>query len=234
MGALESEIKRRLAAIRDRIADACAKAGRDPREVKLIAVTKYAAPACVRALVELGERDLGESRPQQLVERAGWFTAEEGVRWHLVGHLQRNKARRVLPLAALIHSVDSTRLASTLDRLAEEEGGTPRVLLEVNMTGEAAKHGFSPQELRKHWNDLANLRRVRIDGLMTMAARTDDPEETRATFRGLRQLRDELGTNAQLPELSMGMSGDFEIAVEEGATMVRIGSRLFDGLDEVE
>lgn len=226
-------IRFNLTSIRARIVAACRRAGRDPAEVTLVAVTKYAEPQWVRELVEIGHRNLGESRPQQLVERAGWFdnkAENHAVRWHLVGHLQRNKARRVLPIAGLIHSVDSLRLLSTLDRLAGEENLTPRLLLEVNVSGEDAKHGFSPAELRANWDEVLSFQRVQIAGLMTMAPHTDNPEDARPVFRSLRELRDELRGELPLPELSMGMSGDYEIGIEEGATLVRIGSSLFEGL----
>lgn len=232
MSPLAAQLQTRLATIRSRIEAATARANRDSHHVTLVAVTKYASAECVQALIDLGERELGESRPQQLEARAAQFTAADSIRWHLVGHLQRNKARRMLPVVELIHSVDSLRLLAALDRLAEEADVTPHVLLEVNMSGEEAKHGFSPDGLRTAWGEAQTFERIRIEGLMTMAARSDDPEDARPAFRGLRELRDELGGVDKLPHLSMGMSGDFEIAVEEGATLVRIGSALFEGLTE--
>lgn len=219
-----------LADIRRRIAAACARAGRIPDDVTLVAVTKYAQPEWVRELVAIGVRDLGESRPQQLLERAAWF--DEAIRWHLIGPLQRNKARRMLSAATLIHSVDSLRLLESLQRLAEETAITPRVLLELNIVGEEAKHGFRPADLLEQGKSITACDRVRIAGLMTMAPYSDDPETARPVFRELRQLRDRLQEqwSTPLPELSMGMSGDFEVAIEEGATIVRIGSSLFEGL----
>lgn len=233
MTTLTEQLEHNLGAIRSRIDVACANAERDPEDVTLIAVTKYAEPEWVQALVELGMTELGESRPQQLVERVEQFPPS--VRWHLIGHLQRNKARKVLPLTTLIHSVDSPRLLSAINRLAEELDRRPRVLLEVNVSGEAAKHGFEPAELRGTWSTIASQSRVEIAGLMTMAPRVENPENARPFFRQLRELRDELvestaETSNRLPELSMGMSGDFEVAIEEGATLVRVGSRLFEGL----
>ncbi|MFQ5734858.1 MAG: YggS family pyridoxal phosphate-dependent enzyme [Planctomycetaceae bacterium] len=226
------QVAANLADVNDRIAAACLRAGRIATDVTVVAVTKYAETEWVRELVAEGVRDLGESRPQQLVERAGAFG--EYVRWHLIGHLQRNKARKVLPIAVLIHSVDTMRLLETLERLAEETETSPRVLLEVNISGEAAKHGFSPQELAANWDAVLACQRVCVDGLMTMAPAGDSPEDARPCFRRLRDLRDELRDRSpktlSLPELSMGMSGDYEVAVEEGATLVRIGSRLFEGL----
>ena len=216
------------AAVRRRIAAACVRAGRAEADVRLVAVTKYADAEAVRELLSLGHRDLGEGRPQQLVERAGTF-AGSGVRWHLIGPLQRNKARRTLPAATLIHSADDVRLLESLDRLAGELGLRPRVLVEVNVAEEPTKQGFEPDDLRDCWPAVAAMTRLDVAGLMTMAPSSDDPESVRPVFRGLRELRDELAAAGPfpLPDLSMGMTGDFEVAIEEGATLVRIGSAIF-------
>jgi len=220
--------------VRTRIDAACIRAGRDPAEVTLVAVTKYAPVEAVRGIVELGVVDLGESRPQQLLERAEMFDSRTDalpVRWHQIGQLQRNKVRKVLPRVELIHSVASLKLAQAIDRIADEEGLQPRVLIEVNISGEESKEGFAPDELRELWPVLASLGHVRIDGLMTMAPYSSDPEAGRPVFAELRRLREELGgraeTRGSLPQLSMGMSGDFEVAIEEGATIIRPGSVLF-------
>jgi pyridoxal phosphate enzyme (YggS family) len=218
--------------LRDRIDRACARADRSPADVKLVAVVKYAQLEWVRALVALGVNDFGESRPQQLVERAGLLGGD--VRWHLIGHLQRNKARRVLPLVSLIHSVDSLRLLGDLERLAGELQLRPRVLLEVNLGCEATKSGFAADELRAGWETVLACRRVEVQGLMTMAPWAEDPQTVRPVFAALRDLRDELAHRSPpevaLPELSMGMSSDFESAIQEGATTIRIGSLLFEDL----
>jgi hypothetical protein len=220
-------------AVRQRIGAACARVGRDPADVTLVAVTKYAQLEWVRALVRAGETQLGESRPQQLAARAGELRGE--VQWHLIGPLQRNKVRLALPVASLIHSVDSVRLLDSIDRIAGELDLAPRVLLEVNLTGDEAKHGFDRAELVTAREQLLSFRQVRIEGLMTMAAYSDDPESARTTFAALRELRDELHSRAPqfflLPHLSMGMSGDFEVAIEEGATLIRVGSALWEGLE---
>ncbi|MEX0716015.1 MAG: YggS family pyridoxal phosphate-dependent enzyme [Planctomycetaceae bacterium] len=235
-----SGIAENLDRIRDRIAAACARSGRPVSSVRLVAVTKYATLEQVRALFDLGVRDLGESRPQQLLERAAQLPPD--VRWHLIGHLQRNKARRLLPVTDCIHSVDSFRLLEALERLAEETATAPRVLLQVNVAGEAAKHGFDPEELARGWLEaVRDCRHVRLEGLMTMAPYAEDPEAARPVFRALRELRDRLVSDREfgsdpvaryrestLPELSMGMTGDFEPAIEEGATLIRIGGALFD------
>ena len=222
-------IAENYATVRRRIEAACERANREPSSVQLVAVTKYAPMDAVRELVALGQRALGESRPQQLLERATLLDASS-VSWHLIGHLQRNKARKLLPVASLVHSIDSLRLLAAIDRLAEELSLRPRVLLEVNVSGEASKHGFSPDELRSAWKEVAAVNHLEIAGLMTMAPYSEDPEAARPVFRKLRKFRDELASAGPLilPELSMGMSGDFEVAIEEGATIVRVGSSLFE------
>ena len=232
---IEERISENHRAVRQRIEAACARAGREPAGVGLVAVTKYARLEWVRALVGLRVVELGESRPQQLVARSHELL--EPVHWHLIGHLQRNKVRATLPVTELIHSADSVRLLEAIERIAGELDLRPRVLIEVNLTGEEAKHGFRAEELEAAWGELLRLERVRIEGLMTMAAYADDPEQARPTFARLRELRDRLqsasraGARATLPELSMGMTGDFEVAIEEGATLVRIGSALWEGLE---
>lgn len=218
--------------VTEEIAAACARAGRSSSDVTLVAVTKYSELNWVRRLAELGVRDLGESRPQQLVERAEQLPSD--IRWHLIGHLQRNKVKLVLPRTALIHSVDSLRLLERISEVAVEQSLRPQVLLEVNVSGEASKDGISVADLTVQWDALQAVPNVTIAGLMTMAPLNDDSEAARPVFAALRQLRDTLAAratpNAQLTELSMGMSGDFSVAIEEGATLIRIGSRLFEGL----
>jgi pyridoxal phosphate enzyme (YggS family) len=219
----------RLTAIRTRIADACRRAGRDPAGVTLVAVTKTVSPEVAAVAHELGMIDLGESRPQELWKKAA---AVPAARWHLIGHLQRNKIDRTVPLVALVHSVDSERVLEALAAFGAKRGAPVPVLLEVNCSREAAKGGFSPEALPALSDRLASLTGVSVRGLMTMAAYSDDPEDARPTFAELRRLRDEFRTRTglELPELSMGMSGDFEVAVEEGATLVRVGTTLFEGL----
>jgi len=225
-----------LAAVRDRIAAAATDAGRDPAAITLVAVTKYARDEWVRGLLDLGVRDLGENRPQQLTERADAFPAEPAVRWHQIGQLQRNKVRKLLPAAFLTHSVDSEKLLATIDRIAGEEGLKPEILLQANVTGEDSKSGFAPHSLRSLCETgLDRFPHVAVRGLMTMApaAEPDAVDRVaRPAFAALRELREELGGEAALPVLSMGMSGDFEPAIAEGATHVRIGSLLYGGLAE--
>jgi pyridoxal phosphate enzyme (YggS family) len=228
-----ARIAENLARVRDEIAEAAVAARRDPTEVRLVAVTKYVDAAIAAHLVTAGCTDLGESRPQELWDKAA--AAElAGTRWHLIGRLQRNKVRRTLPLTALIHSVDSERLLAEIDAQAGALNLTPRVLLEVNCSGEGAKQGFAADEVRRLVPQLERFAHVQVAGLMTMAPLDGGDDAARRAFASIRALRDELSTapppNVSLNELSMGMSGDFAAAVAEGATIVRIGSALFKGV----
>jgi len=227
MSTIEQQLRHNLTLVYQRIESACERAGRHPANVTLVAVTKSAKPEWIAPLHALGVHDLGENRPQQLIERGPAFP---NSRWHLIGQLQRNKVRSVLPQTTLIHSVDSLRLLQRISDIAGELQLTTRVLLQVSVSGEASKQGFDPGDLRRDWAACRVLPHVQVDGLMTMAPLSDDPELARPTFRGLCQLRDELACDAPAPILSMGMSHDLEVAVEEGATLVRIGSALFEGL----
>jgi len=231
-------ISRNLTAVRQRISDAAARSGRQASQVRLIAVTKYVGLPEIKALVAAGCRELGESRPQELWEKAAALGTPDSSgtpTWHLVGHLQRNKVRRTLPLAAWVHSVDSVRLLDEIETQAASLGCRPRVLLEVNVSGDSTKHGFAAAQLEPLLPRFAELRSVAIRGLMCMAAREGDLDVARRNFADFRGLRDRLRRvapeNVSLDELSMGMSGDFEVAIEEGATMVRVGSALFEGTD---
>jgi pyridoxal phosphate enzyme (YggS family) len=228
--ALRSTLADRLASVDARIAAACRRAGRERSAVALVAITKTTSARVAALLPDLGTRDLGESRPQELWRKA---EAVPAARWHLVGHLQRNKIDRTVPLVTLIHSVDSPRLLDALDAFGRKRGSPVPVLIEVNCSREPAKGGFAPEEVPALGDRVMSLEGVRVDGLMTMAALHDDPERCRPTFAELRGLRDRLraATGLPLPHLSMGMSNDFEVAVEEGATLVRIGTMLFEGLE---
>src|SRR5581483_6610352 len=229
--AVESLLGERLTAIETRLTAACRRAGRARAEVTLVAVTKTVGAEVAAPLPALGVFDLGENRPQEL-----WRKAERlprTVRWHLIGHLQRNKIERTLPLVRLIHSVDSVRLLEALEHEAGRQGRKVEVLLEVNASGEASKHGFAPPDVPGLVQALQRLRQLELRGLMTMAA-LQEAEACRPTFVALRELRDrlrgELGSAHRVEYLSMGMSNDFEVAVEEGATHVRLGTVLFEGL----
>lgn len=230
----EARLSANVDAVRQRIDAAARRAGRQPEDVRLIGVTKYVDSSVATALVRAGCHDLGESRPQELWKKAEDLAAL-APRWHFIGHLQRNKVRRTLPLVSLLHAGDSLRLLEEIHAWAEEQGRTVPVLLEVNISGDASKHGFSPAELEKSLDAVARLGGVAVRGLMAMSGLESDAEQTRREFSAVRLLRDRL-RNVSPPELgwdelSMGMSGDFEAAIEEGATFVRVGSALFEGLE---
>jgi pyridoxal phosphate enzyme (YggS family) len=223
-----------LHAVEERLEAACTRAGRARSEVTLVAVTKTVSPGTATLLLDLGVDHLGESRPQELWRKAAALPPT--VHWHLIGHLQRNKLARTLPLVELVHSVDSLRLLNAVDEDAARQGRSVAVLLEVNASREPNKGGFGPEDVPALVPQLAALRHVHVHGLMTMAAFEEDPQKCRPTFALLRQLRDrlrgELGPPHRLKHLSMGMTNDYEVAVEEGATLVRIGTALFEGLEE--
>jgi pyridoxal phosphate enzyme (YggS family) len=231
---LKTFLADRWNALNARLRAACERSGRPPEDVTLVAVTKTVSAEVATALHELGAVHLGENRPQELWRKAAILPGS--VVWHMIGHLQRNKIERTLPLVEWIHSVDSVRLLEALEGEARKAGRPVRVLLEVNASREASKHGFAPEELPGLLPRLADLQYARVSGLMTMAAFEEDPERCRPTFRRVRELRDQLASQVhpphQLRELSMGMTNDFEVAVEEGATLVRIGTALFEGLPE--
>jgi pyridoxal phosphate enzyme (YggS family) len=216
-----------LAEVQQRIAAACGRAGRQPTEVALIGVTKTFGPEVVAEAWQAGLRRFGENRVQEAAAKLPLCPG--GPEWHLIGHLQRNKVRAALELFSVIHAVDSLRLLEQLDRVADEVGCQPRILLEVNVSGEASKFGLKPDDVPAVIEQALSMRAVTLVGLMTMAPFCPDAQQTRPVFARLRELRDrlqrELGVG--LPHLSMGMSNDFEVAVEEGATWVRLGTVLF-------
>ena len=222
-----------IASVRHRIEESAQRAGRLDGDVKLIAVTKYVDERIALELLAAGCHDLAESRPQELWRKAEAIQRPD-VRWHLIGHLQRNKVRRTLPLVSLVHSGDSLRLLEELNSQARSAGISLPVLLEVNTSGDETKHGFHPPQIDENFCQAIQLTHLEIKGLMTMASREGDLDCARQEFRQLRQLRDRLQlahpNGPVLKELSMGMSGDFEVAIEEGATMVRVGSALFEGI----
>ena len=215
----------RLALVREAVARSQAARGwRHP--VRIVAVTKTHGPEAVRAAVAAGLRDVGENRVQEALQKQQALT-DLSVEWHLIGALQRNKARNAVGRFALIHSVDRLDLATELDRRSTGEG-RQRVLVQVNCSAEPQKGGVSPESLPALLDDLQRLERLEVQGLMTMSALTDDQAEQRRAFRLLRELREAAERSGhRLPELSMGMSGDYAIAVEEGATMIRLGTVLF-------
>ena len=217
----------RLAQVRQLMADAARKSGRTAEQIELVAVSKTHAAEKVQEAIEAGQLLFGESRVQEA--RAKIPLLPSRLRWHFIGHLQKNKIRHALPLFELFHGIDSLVLAREMERIAEEEGMRPRVLLEVNVAGEASKHGFSPEALRRDLEAALSLGRLTIEGLMTLPPLTPEAEASRQYFIALRKLRDQLEAefDVRLPQLSMGMSGDFPIAIEEGATLVRVGTAIF-------
>lgn len=220
-------IPARLDSVRRRIASAALRVGRDPSEVELVAISKTHPAERIREAVEAGQLVFGENRVQEAVMKIPDLPGN--LRWHFIGSMQSNKVRKALPLFELFHAVDSRSLALDFDRIASESGLFPRVLLEVNVSGEASKHGFAPEVLERELDGLLSLPRLQVEGFMTMAPLAPEAESSRRYFAALRKLRDRLAVRSGIPfaTLSMGMSGDFEVAVEEGATLVRVGSALF-------
>src|ERR1700736_1185867 len=216
-----------LERVRDQIAHGVAKAGRSVDDVELVAISKTHEADKVREAIDAGQTLFGESRVQEA--RVKIPELPSSTRWHFVGHLQKNKIRQAMPLFELIHSVDSLALAQDINRIAEEDGSHPRVLLEVNVAGEGSKFGFRPEQLRAEMESLLALPRLSILGLMTIPPIAEEPESSRKYFVQLRELRDQLQTefHVDLAQLSMGMTQDFAVAVEEGATLVRVGTAIF-------
>jgi pyridoxal phosphate enzyme (YggS family) len=220
----------RLAGIRERIAAAARSAGRDPSSVRLVAVSKTFPIESIREAYAAGQRDFGENRVQEALEKIAAGDDLE-IRWHLLGHLQTNKARKAAPAFSTIHSVDSVELLQKIDAAAMDAGRSPELLIQVDLAGEATKFGLPPADAPPLFDAAARCRAARIVGLMTLPPIPESPEDARRWFRRLREWRDErlaAGVPASmLAELSMGMSGDFEVAIEEGSTIVRIGTAIF-------
>ncbi len=228
------QLSQNLSRVRAQIAEAAIRSGRRPADVRLVGVTKYVDLETTLALFHAGLLDLAESRPQEL-----WRKAEAlrdlPICWHMIGNMQRNKVERTLPLVSLLHSGDSLRLLEAVSAAAVKQGRVVETLLEVNISGDQTKHGFHPDELRSLVESINDLAGLNVRGLMTMAALDGGNARARKDFAALRELRDKLVPNCppqlDLTELSMGMSGDFVEAIEEGATIVRVGSALFEGLE---
>lgn len=221
------DLAENLRQIQNRISAACARAGRDPASVTLLAVTKTHPPEAVKAAVDLGLALFGENKVQEAKAKIPLCPAR--ARWHMIGHLQSNKCRDAVGLFEMIQGVDSLHVAEELNKRAEQAAKTMPILLEVNVVGEASKFGYKPAQLLADFEKLNALPRLEIHGLMTIPPWNPVPEKVRPVFRQLRELKDrcEQALGAPLPHLSMGMSGDFEVAIEEGATIVRIGTALF-------
>jgi pyridoxal phosphate enzyme (YggS family) len=220
----------RLTEVRARIDRAARSAGRDPASVTLVAVSKTFPIAAVRQAYEAGQRDFGENRVQEALQKVG-ATSDLDIRWHLLGHLQTNKARKAAPAFAMIQSVDSVELLQKLDAAAAEAGHTPDLLIQVDLAGEATKFGVPPADVPRLLEAAAVCGAARVVGLMTLPPLPERSEDARPWFRQLRDLRDGWLASgvpaAMLRQLSMGMSGDFEVAVAEGATLVRVGTAIF-------
>jgi pyridoxal phosphate enzyme (YggS family) len=243
----QRRLQENLRQVRERMAAAAQRSGRNPADIKLIAVTKYVDVQTIRIAIEQGLVELGESRVQELCQRAariaesarrktllGAAGEAEVPTWHMIGHLQRNKVKKLLQWSRVIHSVDSLRLAEEISKHADTLECDVDILLELNLAGEKSKYGLSVGALDVVVEQVQRLPRLRVIGLMTMAAHVEDANEARPVFRRLREIAEDLRerevADASFSELSMGMTNDFEVAIEEGATMVRIGSALFEGL----
>ncbi len=221
------EVAAQLAEIRERVGSAARRAGRAPEEVEVMVVSKTFPAEVVREAVDAGQVMFGENKIQEALGKIPLLPST--LRWHLIGHMQRNKVRKALPAFEAIHSIDSVKLANYADGIASELGLSPRVYLQVNIGEEESKHGFSGEELDRALEALLQLERLEVTGLMCLPPAESDPRDSRRWFAALRALRDRLEARGgvPLPGLSMGMSGDFEIAIEEGATIVRVGSAVF-------
>lgn len=245
---MRKKLSENLTRVRERIGEAAAKVGREPQRVTLVAVTKAVDPETIRALIELGQLDLGESRGPQLIQRAAvieehlsrraMLEQDKGLampRWHMVGHLQRNKVKPLIPAVSMIHSVDTLRLAEEINAQAGKADRRMDVLVQVDCAGESQKYGMPVAAAGHFVEQVMPLSRLRVRGLMCMAPLVDDPEKTRPVFERLYELFLEIKMTYRLgrdfEHLSMGMSQDYHVAVECGATMVRVGSALFEGLE---
>ena len=221
------DLEENFRSVRERIESACARANRAPRDITLVAVSKGQPPEAVSALVDLGQLIFGENRVQE--GKAKIPLCPGRARWHMIGHLQSNKARDAIALFGMIESVDSLSLAQELEKFAEKQAKTMPILLEVNVAGESSKFGYRPDTALAELPQINQLRHLEVHGLMTIAPYSTDAQKVRPVFRKLRELKSqcEQVLGAPLQHLSMGMSGDFEVAIEEGATIVRIGTALF-------
>ncbi len=215
--------------VQKKIEAACHRCGRDRSEVTLIAVSKTKPVEMLQEIYDLGERNFGENKVQELTGK--YEAMPKDIHWHMIGHLQRNKVKYIIDKVELIHSVDSLRLARTISEEAEKHGCTAHILLEVNVAGEESKFGMTVEETPELAEEIALLPNIRIDGLMTIAPFVEDPEENRPVFRKLKKLSVDIKAkninNVTMAVLSMGMTNDYEIAIEEGATMVRVGTAIF-------
>ncbi|MCH5272147.1 MAG: YggS family pyridoxal phosphate-dependent enzyme [Lachnospiraceae bacterium] len=222
-------MKEAVSKVRENILSACKRAGRDPKDVTLVAVSKTMPVSAIREAMSYGLTEFGENRPQELRDKQAEI--KEALRWHMIGALQTNKLKYVVGKTVLIHSVDSLHLAEAIEAESEKRGVVSEILLEINIAQEASKHGIAPEELEGLVRKLAAFPHLKIRGLMTVAPYTEIPEENRPYFQKMKQLVVDINSknidNVYMDMLSMGMTGDYEIAVEEGATLVRVGTGIF-------
>ena len=218
-----------LAQVEHNMEEACRRAGRDRSEVTLIAVSKTKRVETLQEAYDLGVRVFGENKVQEMADK--YEVLPKDIQWHLIGHLQRNKVKYIIDKAVLIHSVDSLRLAQTIEKEAEKHNLTAHILIEVNVAREESKFGIFPEDLESLVDEIAKLPHIQVDGLMTIAPFVPDPEENRPVFRELRKLSVDISAkkvdNVNMSVLSMGMTNDYQVAIEEGATMVRVGTGIF-------
>ncbi len=226
---MKKTIRDNLEQVHKNMASACARSGRDIRQITLIAVSKTKPLEDLQMAYDLGVRDFGENKVQEILQKAPQMPSD--VRFHMIGHLQRNKVRQVLPHVSVIHSVDSVRLASEIQQEAQRIDRIVDILLEVNVAGEESKFGFSPEEVMEALSSICNFSHIRVCGLMTIAPFVENSEKNRPVFQKLFQLYVDIKRknidNVSMSVLSMGMTGDYEVAVEEGATMIRVGTGIF-------
>lgn len=231
-------IRKNISRVREKISLACVKAGRAPKEISIIAVSKGRTAGQIEEAIAQGITDIGENKVQEalakysVIRPSGSVAGAQRIKWHMVGCLQTNKAKDAVSIFDLIHSLDSRRLALEISRQAQKIGKVQDVLVEIKTSPEETKAGFSPQEALEAIRQISELKNINIKGLMTIAPAVDNPEKTRPHFRALKELKDKINqlTAHKLTVLSMGMSDDFQIAIEEGATMVRLGRAIFEGL----
>lgn len=222
-------VQQQLEEVRRRIIQSCERVGRDPSEVKLIAVSKTKPISMIEEAIACNQQVFGENKVQELCDKMPQLS--DNLEWHMIGHLQRNKVKYIIDKAACIHSVDSVRLAKQISDEAKKAGVTANILLEVNIAKEDSKFGFMEEEVETAAREIAKFPNILVIGLMTIAPFVENPEENRIYFKKLRQLSVDIGEknidNIRMSELSMGMTGDYEVAIEEGATMVRVGTGIF-------
>lgn len=222
-------IRENIESVEARIQNACERAGRDRKDVHLICVTKTKPEEMLQEAYDAGQRDFGENKVQEICRKKPSLPVD--IRWHMIGHLQRNKVKQLIGQTVMIHSVDSLRLAETISAEAEKAGIVMPILIEVNAAAEESKYGVSPEEACELVKAVSSLKGVHVEGLMTIAPYTEDPEQNRPYFKRLRELAVDIGQkcidNVSMGILSMGMTGDFEVAIEEGATHIRVGTGIF-------